>query len=155
MTRFRKAAHVTGRDNWPSLLAVGFTSLFVLCLLVVPSAWAASPAGRTSPTQGVIVGPTAPQSAPSPITPYVAQGYSIVGPLDVVSASSSGIVVFMDGTNQSIDLTGKAVTVIDQNSRSTSLSAAVKGTRVYVCRKANNVVVVVIPAVTTTGGAKK
>jgi hypothetical protein len=58
-------------------------------------------------------------------------------------------------TDLGVDLTGKNVVVIDQNSKALTLSAVKKGTRVYVCRKDNNVVVVVLPDAAQTGGAKR
>jgi hypothetical protein len=62
--------------------------------------------------------------------------------------------LYTGANNLGIDLTGKKVTVIDQNSRPLSLTAVKKGTRVYACRKANNVVVVVLPAIADTGANK-
>jgi hypothetical protein len=140
--------------------AVGIILAGLVCFLAIPllagsSAWAASPASGKGGTQGAIKGPTQSESAPSPITPYVAQAYSIVGPIDVFSVSSRDIVLYTGAKNLGIDLTGKNVKVIDQNSKALSLSAVKKGTSVYVCRKANNVVVVVLPATAVTGGAKK
>jgi hypothetical protein len=85
----------------------------------------------------------------------VAQAYSVVGPINVVSVSSKDIVLYTGAKNLGIDLTGKNVTVIDQNSQPLTLSAVKKGTSVYVCTKANNVVVVVLPASTATVGAKR
>ncbi len=78
-----------------------------------------------------------------------------MGPINVVRSLRRDIVLYTGANNLGIDLAGKNVTVIDQNSRNLSLSAVKKGTSVYVCRKANNVVVVVLPATTVTGGAKK
>ncbi len=155
MTRSLRPAHSAGTARWRLPFSVGLTSLFVLCLLVGPSAWAAPPTSRTGSTQGAIIGPTAPKSAPSPVTPYVAQAYSVVGPINVVSVSSKDIVLYTGAKNLGIDLTGKNVTVIDQNSQPLTLSAVKKGTSVYVCTKANNVVVVVLPASTATVGANR
>lgn len=140
MTRFRK----------PVQAAV----FLALCLLLGSFVYAAPPAGKGS-TQGAIYGPGTSQSTSSPITPYVAQAYSIVGPINVVSVSSKDIVLYTGAKNLGIDLTGKTVSVIDQNSQPLTLSAVKKGTSVYVCRKASNVVVVVLPASTATGGAKR
>jgi hypothetical protein len=155
------------------LQAVGLILAGLVCFLAIPllsgsSAWAASPSGQTmlaqaapakgSSTQGTTQAPTgsqSPPSPPSPITPYVAQAYSIVGPINVSSVSSQDIVLYTGANNLGIDLTGKKVVVIDQNSRPLTLSAVQKGTRVYVCRKDNNVVVVVLPDIAATGGAKK
>ena len=78
-----------------------------------------------------------------------------MGPINVFSVSSRDIVLYTGANNLGIDLTGKNVTVIDQNSKPLTLSAVKKGTSVYVCRKANNVVVVVLPATAVTGGANK
>ena len=138
--------------------AVGIILAGLVCFLAIPllagsSAWAAPPKGAS--TQGAIISPTPPESAPSPITPYVAQAYSIVGPINVFSVSARDIVLYTGANNLGIDLARKNVKVIDQNSRPLSLSAVKKGTSVYVCRKANNVVVVVLPATAVTGGAKQ
>jgi hypothetical protein len=140
--------------------AVGIILAGLVCFLAIPllagsSAWAASTAGQTKPSQGQIINPTPSQSVPSPITSYVAQAYSIVGPIKVFAVSSRDIVLYTGANNLGIGLTGKNVTVIDQNSQPLSLSAVKKGTSVYVCRKDNNVVVVVLPATTGTGGANK
>ena len=78
-----------------------------------------------------------------------------MGPINVSSVSSQDIVLYTGAKDLGIDLTGKNVVVIDQNSRPLTLSAVQKGTRVYVCRKDNNVVVVVLPAIAVTGGANK
>jgi len=146
------------------LILAGLVCIFAIPLLAGSSAWAASPSGQTmlaqaapdqkAPSQGTTQAPTGPQSPPSPITPYVAQAYSIVGPINVSSVSSQDIVLYTGANNLGIDLTGKNVTVIDQNSRRLTLSAVKKGTRVYVCRKANNVVVVVLPAIAESGAKK-
>jgi hypothetical protein len=140
------------------LILAGLVCILAISLLAGSPAWAAQPTGKTGSTQGAIVSPTpsqSAQSAPSPITPYVAQAYSIVGPINVYSVSARDIVLYTGANNLGIDLAGKNVTVIDQNSRSLSLSAVQKGTRVYVCRKDNNVVVVVLPDIAATGGAKQ
>ena len=123
---------------------------------VRPTLAQAAPAKGGS-TQGKTQPPMAsqtPPSPPSPITPYVAQAYSIVGPINVSSVSSQDIVLYTGANNLGIDLTGKNVVVIDQNSRPLTLSAVQKGTRVYVCRKDNNVVVVVLPAIAEIGAKK-
>jgi hypothetical protein len=148
MTRSRKPAQAVG------LILAGLVCFLAIPLLDGSQAWAASPASGKGGTQGAIKGPTQSESAPSPIAPYVAQAYSIVGPINVFSASSRDIVLYTGAKNLGIDLTGKKVTVIDQNSRSLSLSAVQKGTRVYVCSKANNVVVVVLPAIAEIGAKK-
>ena len=143
--------------------AVGLILAGLVCFLAIPLLAGSSGMGSTRRTgqadrqlhSGRDHQPTPSQSAPSPITPYVAQAYSIVGPINVFSVSARDIVLYTGANNLGIDLTGKNVTVIDQNSRPLTLSAVKKGTSVYVCRKANNVVVVVLPATAVTGGAKK
>lgn len=155
------------------LQAVGLILPGLLCLLVIPllagsSAWAASPAGPTmlaqaapsqaQPSKGKTKTLILPQPAPSPtspITQYVAQAYSIVGPVNVSVVTPRAITLYIGSSDLGIDLTGKNVVVIDQNSQALNLSAVQKGTRVYVCRKGNNVVVVVVPDTGATGGAKK
>jgi hypothetical protein len=146
------------------LILAGLVCFVVIPLLAGSQAWAASPAGPTmlaqatpakgASTQGTTQAPTKPQSPASPITPYVASGYSIVGPIYVSSVSSQDIVLSTGANNLGIDLTGKKVTLIDQNYRPLSLSAVQKGTRVYVCRRDNNVVVIVLPAMAETGANK-
>jgi hypothetical protein len=147
------------------LILAGLVCIFAIPLLAGSPAWAAPPTGQTmlaqaapdkgGSTQGITQAPTGSQSPPSPITPYVASGYSIVGPNNVSSVSSEGIVLYTGGKDLGIDLIGKKVVMIDQNSNPLTLSAVQKGTRVYVCRKDNNVVVVVLPATTGTGGANQ
>jgi hypothetical protein len=155
MKKSRKPVHAVG------LILAGLVCFLAIPLLAGSSTWAASPAGPTmlaqaapakgAPTQGTTEAPTEPQS---PISPYVAQAYSIVGPINVSSVSSQGIVLYTGAKDLGIDLTGKKVVVMDQNSRPLTLSAVQKGTRVYVCRKDNNVVVVVLPAIAETGATK-
>jgi hypothetical protein len=157
MKRSRRPLQATG------LILAGLVCFLAIPLLAGSQAWAASPTGWTTlaqaaPAKGKTKAPImsqSPPSTPTPITPYVAQAYSIVGPINVFSVSSQDIVLYTGANNLGIDLTGKKVTVIDQNSRPLSLSAVQKGTKVYVCRKANNVVVVVVPETAATGGAKK
>jgi hypothetical protein len=151
------------------LQPVGLILAGLVCFLAIPllagsSAWAASPAGTTTSAQATpgkapvpqdkVMG-VAPKSTPSAITPYVGQAYSIVGPINVSTVSRESITLYTGDKDLGIDLTGKNVVVMDQNSRPLSLSAVKKGSRVYVCRKANNVVVVVLPAIAATGGANK
>jgi hypothetical protein len=142
------------RREQHSPFAVWLICFLVLGLFAAAPVWAAD---KTGSTHGAILGPIVPQSAPSPITPYVAQAYSVVGPISVLSVSSRDIVLYTGANNLGIDLTGKSVTVIDQNSQPLTLSAVKKGTSVYVCRKASNVVVVVLPDSnsTTIGEAKR
>ena len=138
------------------IILAGLVCFLAIPLLAGSSAWAAPPKGAS--TQGKTPPPMTSQSPPappSPISPYVAQAYSIVGPINVFSVSSRDIVLYTGANNLGIDLAGKNVKVIDQNSKPLSLSAVKKGTSVYVCRKANNVVVVVLPATAVTGGAKQ
>ena len=159
MNRSRKPVQA----EWPILASL-------VCFLAIPlltgsPAWAASTGGwktlaqaapaKGASSPGTTQAPTGSQSPASPITPYVAMAYSIVGPTHVVSVSTQDIVLHMGANNLGIDFTGKNVVVIDQNSRPLTLSAVQKGTRVYVCRKDNNIVVVVLPDIAPTGGAKK
>ena len=117
------------------LQAIGLILAGLVCFLAIPllagsSAWAASPAGRTLAHSGRYhQGRPKSQSAPSPITPYVAQAYSIVGPINVFSVSARDIVLYTGANNLGIDLTGKNVKVIDQNSKPLSLSAVQKGNK--------------------------
>jgi|GEM_PF-6353480 len=162
MKRSRRPLQATG------LILAGLVCFVGIPLLAGSQAWAASPAGWTTlaqaapgqaqPAQGKTKAPItsqSPPSTPTPITPYVAQAYSIVGPSYVSTVSSQSITLFTGQKDLGIDLTGKSVVVIDQNSRPLTLSAVKKGTRVYVCSKANNVVVLVLPASTATRGANK
>jgi hypothetical protein len=152
--------------------AAGIILAGLVCFLAIPllggsQALAASLAGPTMlaqaapgqarPAQGqtkALTGSQQPPSPPSPITPYVASGYSIVGPINVSSVSPQAINLYTGHSDLGIDLRDKKVTVIDQNYGPLALSAVQKGTRVYVCRKANNVVVMVLPAIKETGANK-
>ncbi|MGB6063403.1 MAG: hypothetical protein WBG50_01255 [Desulfomonilaceae bacterium] len=131
---------------------IGLIAFLMISLLANVPAQAAS--GQTTPSDNKVMGVSTP-SPPSPIAPYIAQAYSIVGPSYVSTVASQSITLYTGQNDLGIDLTGKNVVVIDQNSKPLTLSAVQKGTRVYVCRKANNVVVMVLPSVTSTGGANK
>ncbi len=152
------------RDRCGSPAVAGFTTSYALIGLIVLIAFVAISLLADLPLQAASTPTTAPQkkvmgvstpAPPSPIAPYVAQAYSIVGPSYVSTVTSQSITLSTGRNDLGIDLTGKHVVVIDQASKPLTLSAVQKGTRVYVCRKANNVVVMVLPAVTTQGGAKK
>jgi hypothetical protein len=137
------------------LILAGLVCIFAIPLLAGSSAWAASPAGlpmlaqaapgQTAPGQAATQAPTGSHGDSSPITGYLAQGYSVVGPHYVALVSPQSIVLQTGAKDLGIDLVGKKLVVIDQNSRTLTLSAAQKGKRVAVCRKENNVVVVVLP----------
>ncbi len=142
MKRSRRPLQATG------LILAGLVCFLAIPLLGGSSAWAASPAGWTTLAQAAPgqattqapIGSQSPPSPPSPITPYVAQTYSIVGPSYVSTVSSQSITLYTGKADLGIDLTGKNVVVTDQDSKTLTLSAVQKGTRVYVCRKDNNVV---------------
>lgn len=149
--------------------ATGLILAALVCFLAIPllagsQAWAASSTGWTTlaqaapakggSAQATTQAPIGSQSPPSPITPYVAMAYSIVGPMNVSTVALQSISLYAGKADLGIDLTGKNVVVIDQNSRPLTLSAVEKGTRVYVCRKDNNVVVVVLPAIAEIGAKK-
>ncbi len=159
MKRSRNPVHA----EW--LILAGLVCFLAVPVFAASSAWAVSSAGqsmlaqaapgRATPSPGTTQAPTGPQPPASPITPYVAMAYSIVGPIDVALVSTQGIVLHTGAKNLGIDFTGKNVVVLDQNSNPLTLSAVQKGTWVYVCRKGNNVVVVVLPDIGPTGGAPK
>jgi hypothetical protein len=167
MTRSRKLAQPKcGCDRrslsegaWLSPVMLGLTAFVVLCLLFGSPVYAASPTGQTTSTQTTAAKGVKSSSdqvvAPGPITPYVSQGYSITGPVYVSAISPQSIGLNKGRGNVGIDLLGKSVSVIDQNYKPLTLSAVKKGSRVYVCRKGNSVVVMVIPVTAATGGAKK
>lgn len=161
MKRSRIPSHTRRADRpspserkWRSRFTVGMTGLLLLCLLAASPAWAAAPAGQTQPPQGSLTAP-APSVAPGPITPYVAAGYTIVGPIYVSSASSGNIVLYTGHSDVGIDLTGKQVIVVDATYKRLTIGDVKKGTKVYVCRKDNNVVVMVLAETAAAGGAKK
>jgi hypothetical protein len=153
MTRFRKPLPAVMRGEQYSSFAVCLICFLILGLFICSPAWAAASEGQT--TQGQTRSSQTTTSTTSPITPYVAAAYSIVGPTTVTSVALKSITLSAGQTDLGVDLTGKNVVVIDQNSKALTLSAVKKGTRVYVCRKDNNVVVVVLPDAAQTGGAKR
>jgi hypothetical protein len=153
MTKSCKTLLAVIRGEQHSLFAVWLICFLILGLFVGSPAWAATSEGQT--TQGQTASSQTTTSTTSPITPYVAAAYSIVGPTTVTSVEMKSITLSAGQNDLGIDLTGKNVVVIDQNSKALTLSAVRKGTRVYVCRKNNNVVVVVLPDSVQTDGAKR
>jgi hypothetical protein len=153
MTRSRKLLLALMRGEQHSPFAVWLICFLILGLYAGSAAWAAAPSAQT--TQGQTTSSQAATSTTSAITPYVAAAYSIVGPSIVTSVTTKSITLSAGQTSLGIDLTGKNVVVIDQNSKALTLSALRKGTRVYVCRKGNDVVIVVLSDAKTTGGAKR
>lgn len=153
MTRSRKPLLAVTRGAQYSPFPVWLICFLVLGLFTGSPAWAAASEGQT--TQGQTTSSQTTTSTTSPITPYVAAAYSIVGPTTVTSVAPKSITLSAGQIDLGIDLTGKNVVVIDQNSKALTLTAVKKGTRVYVCRKGNNVVVVVLQDAAQTGGAKR
>jgi hypothetical protein len=153
MKRSCKPLLAAKRGEQYASFAVWLICVLILCPFNGSHSWAATSEGQT--TQGQTTSSQTTTSASSPITPYVAAAYSIVGPTTVTSVAPKSITLSAGQTDLGIDLTGKNVVVIDQNSKALTLSAVKKGTRVYVCCKGNNVVVVVLSDAAKTGGAKR
>ncbi len=151
----RRADRLTPSESvWRWHFAARLTGFLVLCLLAGSPIWAASPAGQTQPPQGSLTAPTPPVAA-GPITPYVTAGYTIVGPMYVSAVTSGAIALYTGHSDVVIDLSGKQVIVVDETYKRLTLGVVKKGTKVYACRKDNNVVIMVLAESAAAGGAKK
>jgi hypothetical protein len=91
------------------------------------------------------------ESYPSPTVPYIAQGYSIVGPVNVLAISYADVVSNNGPNNLSVMFTGNNVIAIDQYGRRLPISAVAKGRRVLLLRKGKNVVFMVLPDIASKG----
>ena len=119
--------HGTSRHETVMPKGIGTTGLiafFIISLLGNLQTWAAS--SQTTAPPPKVMGVSTP-SVPSPIAPYVAQAYSIVGPSYVSTVTSGSITLYTGQNDLGIDLNGKNVTVLDQDSKPLTLSAVQKG----------------------------
>jgi hypothetical protein len=95
------------------------------------------------------------ETTQSSFTDYVPTGYSIEGPLTIVSATTGAISFFSGRTGKPkvLNLTGTKVTVKDENNETLTLSALTSGVRVYVCRSADKKTIIIF-VVPSTGEGK-
>jgi hypothetical protein len=70
-----------------------------------------------------------------------AKRWSTVGPMSVASRYSSALFLYSGIGNIKIDLKGKKVTVKNADSEEVSLDSVVQGSRVYVRRKGDRVII--------------
>ncbi|MEW6348050.1 MAG: hypothetical protein AB1646_03255 [Thermodesulfobacteriota bacterium] len=90
-----------------------------------------------------------------PVAKLWAQGYKVVGPMQVSEFTGQGLSLFAGGKKElTFNLTGKDLTVYDKNSNKITSSSIVPKAYVYVCQKDNTVTVFVMPekSKTTAGG---
>lgn len=76
---------------------------------------------------------------------YLNLGYTVEGPVPVQSATATALELFKADRTTTIDLQGKQVTVLDENSNRISVTGIKKGARVYVCQKGTTVDIYVLP----------
>jgi hypothetical protein len=90
----------------------------------------------------------------SSFTDYVPRGYSIEGPLTIVSATTKAINFFSGSTRKPLvlDLQGTQFSVKDVNNTSLSFSALTAGVRVYVCRSADKKTIIIFVVPSSIGG---
>jgi len=79
---------------------------------------------------------------------YIANGYSSMGPIQVLSvdAKTLALTLYSQPKNITVNLQGKALTVTDLTEKKLALTELTKGMRVYVLQKAKEVLIVVLPA---------
>ena len=84
-------------------------------------------------------------AATSSFTNYVPKGYSMEGPLTIVSATTEAIKFFSGRTKKPLvlKLTGTQLTVRDADNKVLKFSTLVEGVTVYVCRSTDQKTVIV------------
>ena len=76
---------------------------------------------------------------------YIAEGYSAMGPIQVLSADAKSLTLYSQPKNVTVNLQGRALSVRDLTGNKLALTDLKKGTRVYVLQKAKEVLIVVLP----------
>ena len=119
--------------------------LLVTLLFGVVFDVAAKSSGKSSKTEQT----DTTQVPESSFTDYVPVGYSIEGPLTIVSATLKAITFFSGQTRKPLvlDLQGTRLSVKDANNSSLSFTALVSGVCVYVCRSTDKktIIIFVVP----------
>jgi hypothetical protein len=129
-------------------LSSGAVVAVVLVMLFFGGVLDASAASsKTSSTTGQT---STGQTTTSSFTDYVPSGYSIEGPLTIVSATTT-VITFFSGRSAKplvLNLQGTRLSVKDQNNNALSSGALTSGVRVYVCRSADKktIIIFVVPS---------
>jgi hypothetical protein len=129
--------------------AVAAVALVVLLLVAVFDVAAAS--SKKDSTAGQT---DAGETSQSSFTDYVPTGYSIEGPLTIVSVTTATIGFFSGRTTKPrvLNLTGTKVTVKDEKNKTLPFSALTSGVRVYVCRSADKKTIIIFVVPSTVEG---
>jgi hypothetical protein len=118
-------------------------SAFV-ALLIVPLATLTQADGVHQPTT---VGSQKHETAlDAMLRQRIAEGYAVMGPIDLAAATSSTALVFPDSPNEAktINLKNKKVSVLDESGNASSMSSVTEGKRVIVCQKKDEVVIYLV-----------
>lgn len=116
-------------------LMLGFAACLLCLLLIAQPSWGGSGAKKTKATA---------DSVQEEAMKYATKRYSVVGPLTVSSVDPKYLALFTGMKPIQIRLDKKKVTVKNHSGKEASLGSVKKGNRVYVCRKANDVIILVL-----------
>jgi hypothetical protein len=125
------------------LLKGALVTSALVALLVVPLATLTQAADTHKPAT---VGSKKHESAlESMLRKRIAAGFSVIGPIELTSASSSAL-VFPDSPNGSktISLQNQKVTVLDESGNASSMSSVTAGKWVIVCQKKDEIVIYLV-----------
>jgi hypothetical protein len=121
-------------------------AVILACMLALPMALWLAPealAQQTSTGAQTTVQTTAKPFA-AEVSKYAAKRYFVVGPKQVMAASTDSIMLFTGGQPLRVDMKGKRVTVKDANNQSISIGAVSRGDTVYVCRGKTEAIIFVV-----------
>lgn len=76
---------------------------------------------------------------------YIAEGYSAMGPIQVLSADAKSLTLYSQPKNITVSFQGRSLDVRDLTGNKLALTDLKKGTRVYVLQKAKEVLIVALP----------
>jgi hypothetical protein len=116
------------RSSRPLLLFFGILAAILTITLTIPITCLAQEAGRSA------------EAGPD-FDRYRVTGYAVTGPQQVVSVSSSKIVLFSSPKNIPVSLVGKKVTYMNWGRQIVPKSRVTVGKRIYVVRKGKVVLI--------------
>lgn len=118
-------------------------ALILACILALPiTMWlnSAAVAQQTSADARATI-QTTPKPYVAEVSTYAAKRYSVIGPVSVIAATENTILLFTGDKPYHVSVTGKRLTVKDENAQAVSLGAVERGSTVYVCGNKSEVIV--------------